>query len=47
MVEKEEMTVKDVDVYDYISWIDGVLQFHEKSLQKGVEQLITLLSCPF
>lgn len=34
MVEKEEMTVKDVDVYDYISWIDGVLQFHEKSLQR-------------
>ena len=30
MVEKEEMTVKDVDVYDYISWIDGVLQFLEK-----------------
>lgn len=39
MVEKEEMTVKDVDVYDYISWIDGVLQFHEKSLQKVLNSL--------
>ena len=39
MVEKEEMTVKNVDVYDYISWIDGVLQFHEKSLQKVLNSL--------
>ena len=39
MVEKEEMTVQDVDVYDYISWIDGVVQFHEKSLQKVLNSL--------
>lgn len=39
VVEKEEMTVKEVDVHNYISWINGVLQFHEKSLQMILNSL--------
>lgn len=26
------MSVSQVNVYDYISWIDGILQFREKNL---------------
>ncbi len=38
-VEGEAMTVKEVDIYDYISWINGTLQFHEKNLQDVLRSL--------
>lgn len=31
-LEENDMTVKKVDVYNYLSWVEGVLQFHEKEL---------------
>ncbi|MDR2970243.1 MAG: FecR domain-containing protein [Tannerellaceae bacterium] len=32
VLENDQMSVSRVNVYDYISWIDGILQFHEKNL---------------
>ena len=32
ILENGQMSVSQVNVYDYISWIDGVLQFREKNL---------------
>lgn len=32
VLENGQMSVSQVNVYDYISWIDGVLQFREKNL---------------
>ncbi len=32
VLENGQMSVSQVNVYDYISWIDGILQFREKNL---------------
>ncbi len=32
VLENGQMSVTQVNVYDYISWIDGILQFREKNL---------------
>lgn len=32
VLENGQMSVSHVNVYDYISWIDGILQFREKNL---------------
>lgn len=32
ILENGQMSVSQVNVYDYISWIDGILQFREKNL---------------
>lgn len=39
LLNEKQMTVKQVDVYDYISWIDGILQFNQKSLGDVLNRL--------
>lgn len=39
ILENGQISVNQVDIYDYISWIDGVLQFHEKNLGEVLHTL--------
>ena len=39
VLSQEQMTVKEVDPYNYISWIDGILQFKERNLGQILDQL--------
>ena len=38
-VEGENMVVSEVNVDDYLSWVEGVLQFHNKTLQEVLRSL--------
>lgn len=38
-LENGRTSVCQVDTYDYLSWIDGILQFHEKSLGEVLRRL--------
>lgn len=39
VLSQDQMTVKEVDSYNYISWIDGILQFKERNLGQILDQL--------
>lgn len=39
VLSQDQMTVKEVDPYNYISWIDGILQFKERNLGQILDQL--------
>lgn len=39
VLSQNQMTVKEVDPYNYISWIDGILQFKERNLGQILDQL--------
>lgn len=39
VLSQEKMTVQHVDPYNYISWIDGILQFKERDLGEILDQL--------
>lgn len=39
VLTQDQMTVKEVDPYNYISWIDGILQFKERNLGQILDQL--------
>lgn len=39
ILENGQISVNQVNIYDYISWIDGVLQFHEKNLDEVLRSL--------
>lgn len=39
VLDKEQMSVSNVDIYDYISWKDGFLQFNQKELKDVLNRL--------
>lgn len=39
VLDKEQMSVSHVDIYDYISWKDGFLQFNQKELKDILSRL--------
>ncbi len=39
VLEKNRMSIYQVDTYEYISWIDGILQFREKNLEEVLRSL--------
>jgi len=50
VLENDQISVKQVNVYDYISWIDGILQFNEKNLGEVLRSISRYyrvqFSCP-
>ena len=50
VLENDQISVRQVNVYDYISWIDGILQFNEKNLGEVLRSISRYyrvqFSCP-